>query len=564
MLVLDQVSVDVSEPGETRPILSRVSAHYPLGHFGAIIGPSGCGKTTLLQAIAGVAPGRETGEIIWKGRHLARDDFHSAEMGYVPQFDVAFAELTVAESVTYALRLRGGAAAPLRGAAAVEEILAETGLRALASQRVATLSGGQRRRLALAMELTSEPEILLCDEVTSGLDPESESEIVGLLREQASRGRLVLVVTHDLAHLRHYDSLLVLVGGVVAYHGTYLGLCESFQLAGCDELYARLASQPAAEWAARWEEHSRLLAAAALDAAPASRSEPRRVAVPGRFAQAAVLIARRFHILLRSRSQLLAHALFILALPMLVAIFAWGGLPTVEPLELGLTPAAAGQFAATALYLAAASKAGALVSGLALFQVVLMTLMGANNAGREIASDRAIFEHEKLAGLRPSAYVLSKCVFLAALVVVQSVWMASFVHGVCRFPGSLGGQIGYLLLGNAAMTSICLAISSLARSAEQASLLSIYLVGFQLPLSGAVLALPEPLGLLLRPTISAYPAWSGMLQTLRGEHHYEIVQQVIQTPLAPPMLSTVLLVGHVVTGLLVTAVGCYSRKLRSS
>ena len=196
-----------------------------------------------------------------------------------------------------------------------------------------------------------------------------------------------------------------------------------------------------------------------------------------------------------------------------------------------------------------------------MFQVVLLTLMGANNSGREIASERLIFEKEKLAGLRPLSYVAGKAVFLGLLVLAQSLWMGLFVHYVCGFPGDLGPQLVFLILVNAAMTSICLAVSSFLGSAEQASLVSIYLVGFQLPLSGAVLALPDFLGILVRPFIAAYWSWSGVLQTLKGERYYDIVQMVVQTALSPAGLCVWVLCSHIIIGFFAAWIGCQRRSL---
>ena len=182
--------------------------------------------------------------------------------------------------------------------------------------------------------------------------------------------------------------------------------------------------------------------------------------------------------------------------------------------------------------------------------------MGANNSGREIASERPIFEKEKLSGLSVASYVASKVVFLGILSAIQSIWMGVFIHVTCAFPGELGQQLLFLFLVNAAMTSVCLAISSFMNSAEQASLASIYLVGFQLPLSGAVLALPTWLGPLIRPFIVAYWSWSGMLQTLRGERYYDIVSMVIQTSLSASNVCLSVLGVHLVLGILMTAQGC--------
>ena len=161
-----------------------------------------------------------------------------------------------------------------------------------------------------------------------------------------------------------------------------------------------------------------------------------------------------------------------------------------------------------------------------MFQVILLTLMGSNNAAREIAGERAIFEKEKFAGLRAASYVASKVAFLSVLIGAQSLWMGFFVSMICRFPGDLFSQVVILGLTNAAMTFVCLAISSLSRSAENASLLSVYLVGLQLPLSGAVLALPQFIGLATRPFIAAYWGWSGYWQTMRDTRFYDFVQSM--------------------------------------
>jgi hypothetical protein len=212
-------------------------------------------------------------------------------------------------------------------------------------------------------------------------------------------------------------------------------------------------------------------------------------------------------------------------------------------------------------FLKQASNIGSLVSGIVMFEVILLTLMGANNSGREIAAERQIFEKEKLSGLSPLAYVASKVLFLGLLSAVQSLWMGLFIHYTCSFPGELGQQLLFLFLVNAAMTFICLAISSYMNTAEQASLASIYLVGFQLPLSGAVLALPAWLGTLVRPVIAAYWSWSGILQSLRGERYYDIVNMVIQTSLSAAPLCLWVLVIHVTVGILLAYQGCLRTRM---
>lgn len=578
-LEIRNATLRVGHGDAAKRLLDNVSADFADGHFAAVLGPSGCGKTTLLKLVAGIAPGEEAATVLWRGRDLGEEDFSPSEIAYVPQFCIAHETLTVRESVDYAMRLRVRSD-PDGRRERVDTVLGETGLAEHAASRVSVLSGGQQRRLSLAMELVSNPSLLLCDEVTSGLDPASEDDIVRLLHGLSRKGkRLVLSVTHSLAHLDLYDSVLVLYKGVTAYQGPPALLAHYFGVEDADQLYTRLAQREPADWAASWAKHRVALgeAASAIDPATPAGDEHDKVdapdqppesgddgpgengeppPTPGVASQFLTLLSRRLRVFLRSQSGIGLQLGLVVGFPCLVAVFAWNGLPAVHNLSMGLDLNVVEQLREAREFLVHSSRVGSLVSGIVMFQVILLTLMGANNSGREIASERNILEKEKLAGLDPLAYVASKAAFLLGLVVVQSVWMGLFVHHVCGFPGELAPQLLFLLLVNAAMTSICLGISSLMRTAEQASLVSIYLVGFQLPLSGTVLALPELLGDVVRPFISAYWSWSGILQTLKDERYYDIVQTVVQSPLAPPALCLWILGAHIVAGLLTAWIGC--------
>lgn len=629
MLELKDVTLSVGADSDARPLLSEVSIQLPQGHFCAVVGPSGCGKSTLLKVIAGL---REptAGSVHWEGRDLAEEeDLEPSQIGYVPQFSIAYDHLTVRESVETAIRLRVAGLSSDEREERADGILTEVGLDSIADRMVKVLSGGQKRRLALAVEMVTSPALLLADEVTSGLDPKAEEEIVHLLRDIASQdNRIVLCVTHSLRHLSLYDSVLVLHEGHVVYHGPARHLLHYFDIESPEEVFPRLTNRSPQGWHKSWEKHrtsyyetDRMpLAGAkpvefpARSGAPKAPPQPppeRRRTVeipkslrdldddadrdledveedeaeatpekkrsrtprpdaeteaeaigdgeplPGGVSQFFTLFARRWKLFLRDRGQLLLHLALIVGFPCLVVVFAWDGLPNIKNLEMGLFESNPVEQAAEALdFVKQSSHIGGLVSGIVMFQVILLTLMGANNGAREIASERLIYEKERLGGVRPAAYVASKAAFLLLLVAVQSAWMALFVKFVCRLPGSLETQLLLLLLCNAAMTAICLGISSQTRSAEQASLVSIYLVGFQLPLSGAVLALPAALEWISRPFIAGYWGWSGYLQTLLESRYYEIVKSVVQTDLSPAPLSLWVLAFHVAVGLLIAYTGC--------
>ncbi len=587
MLELKDVSFTIRKDGEEVPLVDRVSIRVPKGHFMAIVGPSGCGKTTLLKTIAGLNP-ESGGALFWDERNLSEDgDFSPSEIGYVPQFSIAYEPLTVDESVEAATRLRVRCRDTVELDNRIDRVLEETGLSPISDRQVKVLSGGQKRRLGLAMELVSDPKILLCDEVTSGLDPRSEREIVRLLHDLSRKdGRIVLSVTHSLSHLELYDSILVLHEGRLAFHGPPEQLTHYFSVPDTEEVYPRLATQPSERWHASWQKHSvsyqkmlernreRLVASGVLQipaaelappaakgakagdtpATPTAPGAPETLRLPGFVSQFATLLSRRWRIFFRDRGQVFLQLAILICFPLLVILFSDKASEPIRRYSDTRQGNIAAEIQEQQSVRSDQAKVGSAVSGIIMFQVVLLSLMGSNNSAREIAGERPIYEKEKFGGLRPSAYLASKVAFLACLVITQSLWMAFFVNLFGAFRGDFIQHAGFLLLVNAAMTAICLAISALMRTAEQASLLSIYLVGFQLPLSGAVLALPEKVEVFTRPFISAYWGWSGSVEALQTQVH-DAVKAVIDTGLSAQNGCLFALSAHIAVALIAAWAG---------
>jgi len=581
VLELKDVCFTIQKDGEPVNLVDRASLEIPRGHFMAIVGPSGCGKTTLLKTIAGLNP-ESDGSLWWNGRNLSEEgDLEPWEIGYVPQFSIAYDELTVDESVETATKLRVKTRSAEDLDLRIDRVLEESGLTPIADRAVSVLSGGQKRRLGLAMELVSDPKLLLCDEVTSGLDPRSEREIVHLLHEISRKeGRIVLSVTHSLAHLELYDSILVLHEGRVAYHGPPEMLTHYFAVDHTELVYPQLAKQNPEKWRTSWLKHQdtyyaklnktrdKLITEGRLaqptDAATQkiSADEDEEIVqeaapkdrAPGMLSQFATLLARRWKIFLRDRGQVILQLAILVCFPLLVILFEERGNEPMQRFIDGNSSNLQAQYENQAAVQSDRMKVGSAVSGIIMFQVVLLSLMGSNNSAREIAGERKILEKEKFGGVRPSAYLLSKVAFLSTLIVIQSVWMALFVEFFWPFRGDFTQHLIFLVLVNGAMTSVCLGISSLMRTAEQASLLSVYLVGFQLPLSGAVLALPANIEILTRPFISAYWAWSGSVKSLAGEH-LTAVNSVVETGLSGVNVCFVVLLIHIFLGLITSWVG---------
>lgn len=645
VLELRSITHTLSRDGDDLDLIHRATVRVPPGHFMAIVGPSGCGKTTLLKLIAGLM--HETdGDIFWQGRNLAEDgDLEPQELGYVPQFSIAYDHLTVEESIDCTVRLRLAAEPDLDMEEIADSVMEQTGLSDIRDRRVQVLSGGQKRRLGLAMELVCNPTLLLCDEVTSGLDPKSEREITEVLHalSRSNPNRVVVNVTHSLGNLDLFDSVLVMYEGRVAYHGPPRALAHYFSVETTEEVYPRLASRPADNWFASWDKNrdtyyeafgftkdgelvgtssgkptrpdAKTTTARTDSGDPAdmgTSGEPRRESLrpgdatpdgtnnpeadrgdaiddgrppgknrssdskhdpdgpedehdlddlpasPGLFTQVGVLLGRRWTIFRRDRTQVILHLAMLLGFPVLVVIFALDGIEPLKALSARADDNLIVEQQRRFEQLLEQIKVGGLVSGLIMFQVILLTLMGSNNSAREIAAERLILEKEKLGGLRPMAYVLSKIAFLTPLVLLQAVWMTMFVDVICGgLPGPLGLRLMLLVLVTGAMTAICLGISAIMRTPEQATLLSIYLVGFQLPLSGAVLALPGTVESVVQPFIAAFWSWSGALTSMRTSdgQFYDAVKQVTDTTLVEPNTAVFLLSAHIVVGVLLAWLG---------
>ena len=569
MLEARNICLEVDNEGESLFLLSDVNFCIPRGHFVAIVGPSGCGKTTLLKAIAGI---KETtsGSFFWEGRDLAEDgDFEPYEIGYVPQFSIAYEELTVDENVESSARLRVDADDDELDDI-IDSVLEETGLSEIADRPVKLLSGGQKRRLALAMELVSRPRILLCDEVTSGLDPRSEREIVELLHQLSMKdGRIVISVTHSLAQMELYDSIIVMVRGNLAYHGQPDLMVHYFGEKDFEDVYPKLALREPDAWRQSWLKHrvdyyqrlerrhvEKFTAAGLQTPAPAaSAAEADEVPQPSFFSQFSTLLKRRFTILFRDRTQLWLQVAMIVIFPILVALFSSKGQDQLLHLTDSMGTDLAAEVQNQQAQAEVRARVGSAVSGIIMFQVILLGLMGSNNSAREIAGERLIMEKEKFGGTGVGAYLASKLAFLSILVFVQSLWMFAFVQYCWPLRGDIGNHFIFLLLANAAMTTMCLGISANCKTADQASLLSIYLVGFQLPLSGAVLALPEFVETFTQPFISAYWAWSGSVNGGLESEVLKAVNSIVQTSFSDRPACLLVLGAHVLAGIILTYIG---------
>ncbi len=571
------------------PILNNAEIDFEAGVMNAVIGPSGCGKTTLVKAMLKILPAE--GESFFCGERIRESEDIVGKVGFAPQFTCVHPMLTVREAVESALEISVSDSA--ERARRLENILKIIGLEEHAGKFVSSLSGGQLRRIGLGVELACDPPVMCCDEVTSGLDPLSENSILDMMQKLCrERGKTFVCIIHNLAKLDYFKRITVVHCAEIVFQGSLDELKAYFEIDSALSLYDVLNSKEVPQWRQKWAERRAEIAARradesagrgasdsasaeggsasggvfsgaafggasgsgdALDSGGASGlsasggasgggefcGEFGAARRPSAASQLLTLLRRRYKLFFRDTTYLFLTLAISFGFPLVVVIFALGGLPQIETLALDRNLGALEELRENLRLQIEAANTATIVTGLILFQAVLLGLMGANNSAREIASERNLYEKERLLGLRPSAYALSKIIYTLSLALFQGVWMCVFVKYICKFPGDVFTQSAQMVMVCASMTAICLAFSANFSSPEKSNLVSIYLVGFQLPLSGVVLALPEALKWVCRPFIGTYWGWAGYLTSMKDSPIYDAYVQTSSSweALPSPALS---------------------------
>lgn len=233
------------DAGETR-ILHPASLSFRSGELVALLGPSGSGKSTLLTSL--IAFRRARGRVTAFGRDLyAEFEDLKHRIGFVPQDDILHTSLTVEQTLRYSAALRLPADMPeAYRAATVRQVIEEVELGDRRAVRVARLSGGQRKRVSIAVELLAKPPLLFMDEPTSGLDPALEEKTMALFRRLTTEDRLTVVTTHVMASLERVDLAVFVAKGRVVYVGPPGEAAGYFQVPDLPSIYRLLAREDAA------------------------------------------------------------------------------------------------------------------------------------------------------------------------------------------------------------------------------------------------------------------------------------------------------------------------------
>lgn len=394
-------------------LLRDVTAEIPAGALVGILGPSGAGKSLTLSCLSGtILP--DEGTILVDGTmdlNGFRDAFR-ARCGIVGQEDAVFLDHTVDENLRDAAVIRLPSHSPVARQKAIEEAMQSLDLVEQSTKRVSVLSGGQRKRVSIALELIRRPGLLLLDEPTSGLDPAMQARLMETLRQLARRAVTIVCTTHTLETLHYFDRVLVLglYGrvGTVAYDGSPQTLLAAFGVSNYPDLFDKLLSID--EPTALREPISIDSPVEELSATTAHRPGVRRVAIPQADQSESMAVAFR-------------RTIFGLARDPLALLLALGQPPLLAALI-------------------AFSQSGRNVDNeltvLSLFIAVCSLWLGLTLTIRELVRERHLYARDRLAGMPPLAYLAGKAGAAAAVTLVQSgLFSLSLVILVPLFLGNV-------------------------------------------------------------------------------------------------------------------------------
>jgi ABC transport system ATP-binding/permease protein len=426
-----QISVAAGD----KKIIDRATLACNSNELIGLIGPSGSGKTTLMKCLSGqVFP--SGGRVQLNGVDVfTHFDLFKRNIGFVPQDDIIHRELTVQQTLLYAAKLRlPRDMSEMERRIRVKETLIELELEEQERLAVHRLSGGQRKRVNIAIELLTKPGILFLDEPTSGLDPALDEKLMMLFKKLSQDGRITILTTHLLEHATMFSRIALMQSGRLIFFGSPQEAMSFFGVNALSALYSKIKNRSAEEWQDEFQKtatHQKDFDQARDQVLPSKRSPvhttEKMVEPPAHlFHQGATLASRYLEIILRDRKN---TGLLLLQAP-LITFF---------------------------VFIATANLSSRL------FMMALAAIwFGCNNSAREICKEIPLYRRERMVNLAIVPYLNSKFVVLAVLVALQCLVLALLT------PDRFFQAYWPLVLCGVAGVALGLLISSIVNSPDKA------------------------------------------------------------------------------------------------
>lgn len=467
--------------GNGMTLLQDISLSILPREFVAVVGVSGAGKSTLLDALNGFRPATY-GTVLVNGTDLYKNfNAYRSEIGYVPQDDIIHLELTVKQALDYAAKLRmPGDTTPVERQQRVQEVLEDLDMSHRRDVPIKRLSGGQRKRVSMGVELLTKPSLFFLDETTSGLDPGTEAQMMKLLRKLADNGRTILLITHATKNVMTCDLVIFLArGGYIAFLGSPDEALKYFGVKDFDEIYPKVESELSPqEWEERYKrsrQYQKYIVERLRhqqETFPERRVQ-RQQQLPGAavkqvsfWRQFQILSGRNLTILLRDRASLILM-LAIAPLLGLLDFFLWQR-QVFDPKE--------GDAQQALMMLCVAA--------------IVAIMVGSLSSMREIVKETEIYRRERMVSLKIIPYILSK-IWLGILVsLYQAAVFLLFKELAVNLPGGLevAGKL-YITLFLATVSGMMLGllVSAVSPNQNVAPLLIILILIPQITFGGGLL-----------------------------------------------------------------------------
>jgi ABC-type multidrug transport system ATPase subunit/predicted component of type VI protein secretion system len=472
--------------GEEIRLLDNISLSIQPNEFIGLLGQSGAGKSLLMNAMNGMRR-VSTGSVLINNLDLYQNlDALKQSIGHVPQDDIIHRELTVDRTLFYVAKLRLSRDVSVNEInQIINEVLDVTGLSEKRNVPVGELSGGQRKRVSIAVELVTKPSVIFLDEPTSGLDPATGEKIMRLFRQIAESGRTVILTTHAMENIKLFDKIVILMRGRLAFYGTPDEALKYFNAGNFKELYDKLeepieqkiiqqgeskrqqiTEQTAEEWKQKFTkapQYKRNIAEPLRQLGKVQSGgahKKNRLGIVGAIRQTATLSRRYAEVLFKDKSNLF----ILLAQAPVIAVLTFFVMGANQPRDF--------------VY----------------FVLSLVAVwFGTSLAAREIVRERAIYRRERMVNLGILPYLASKLFVLGIIVGLQCLLLFMPLKffdliGVMPMPGETYGipQFWTMILTAGVGVALGLLISALVKTSEMATSLVPLILIPQILFSGLV------------------------------------------------------------------------------
>lgn len=464
---LDAIDVvkTVKVKGKKKNIAEHVDFSASTGEFIAFVGGSGAGKTTFMKCISGITK-PTSGTVLINGSELFSNyDVLKNLIGYVPQEDIVFDNLTLIDMLRYAANLRmPDDSTKKEKEQRINEVLKIVELEDKKNVMIKNLSGGQRKRASISVELIADPKLFFLDEPTSGLDPGTERSIMKTLRKMADSGKTIILVTHNTLNLHLCDKVLFFgTGGKLCFDGPPTAALNFFEVDDFVDVYSLINNNPD-EWYEKFNNSKYKKYPEANIVETDSKIKKQQKSFAKQFF---TLLRRKIKTLLNNKQQIL---------------MLFGQIPIISFLfSIVVTENLFYSYEETKMILFSMSLVG--------------IWLGMSMANQEICTERIILKKEYMANLRLTAYMFSKIFYLIIIGLIQAFLLISTFVLIIDVP-----QIGLIYSWYVEMifmmfitifsaSAIGLLISVFAKNSTVASLATVLLFTPQLSLADVMIPL---------------------------------------------------------------------------